>query len=266
MSVIYSMISLVVLASSIVFLWLMRHHPKINSWLIFGIAVFLLVYKSCEYSYYAITHTGYSPVEFSHLSYLIFGAVFTFGFAKIGLFGAFVALLSGFGFLVGAIVSPSFMADDLYLVIAGYISHTLLFIGGGLALFDHKYYSWKQIYGTYIGLFSMLMYGVLIYTGVLYHLDDPVGSSNFIKMITGEFMVSVFGEGISVFGKCIGAIALVSLILAAVPVILCMSNLIVSCHVKYFEKHNDVYEPVLHGFLPYLNRVMDRREERKKNV
>lgn len=109
MSVIYSMISLVVLASSIVFLWLMRHHPKINSWLIFGIAVLLLVYKSCEYSYYAITHTGYSPVEFSHLSYLIFGAVFTFGFAKIGLFGAFVALLSGFGFLVGAIVSPSFM-------------------------------------------------------------------------------------------------------------------------------------------------------------
>ena len=48
--------------------------------------------------------------------------------------------------------------------------------------------------------------------------------------------------------------------MAAVPVILCMNNLIVPCHIKYFEKHNDVYEPVLHGILPYFDKVMDRRE------
>lgn len=271
MNIALSISAAVIFVLSTVFIVFMRHHPRASSWVIFGLAVFLLVFKSVEYSYYAITKTGYSPIEFSHLSYLIYGAVFTFGFVKVGMFGGFVGLLSGFGFLMGAIMSPASinstttqgMGYGLYLVIMGYISHTFLYIGGGLALFCHRCYSLRQMLSTYIGLYSMVFYGVLVYTGVLYHIQDPAHESNFISLITGEYIVRYFGEGVSVFGKFIAAISIIALVTAAVPVVQCFNNIAVHSNVKYANDHNLPYDAPMQGIVPAISQSLERRREKR---
>lgn len=271
MNLALSISAAIILVLSIFFIFFMRHYPKISSWIIFGLAVFLLLFKSIEYSIYAITKTGYSPIEFSHLSYLIYGVVFTFGFVKMGMFGGFVALLSGFGFLMGAILSPASinsiptqgMEYGLYLVIMGYITHTFLFLGGGLALFCHRCYSLRQMVSTYIGLYSMVFYGVLVYVGALYNIQDPAHESNFIGLITGEYIVRYFGDGISVFGKFVAALSIIALVTAAVPVVQCFSNIVVHSNIEYAKKHNIQYEAPMQGVVPFIEKAIEGHQEKK---
>lgn len=271
MNLALSISAAIILVLSSVFIFFMRHYPKASSWIIFGLALFLLLFKSAEYSFYAITKTGYSPIEFSHLSYLIFGSVFTFGFIKIGMFGGFVALLSGFGFLMGAMMSPASinstttqgMGYGMYLVVMGYISHTFLYIGGGLALFCHRCYSLRQIVSTYIGLYSMVFYGVLIYIGALYNIQDPAHESNFISLITGEYIVRYFGEGVSVFGKFAAALSIISLVTAAVPVVHCFNNIVVHDNMEYAKEHDIQYEAPIHGVIPFIEKAIEKHQAKR---
>lgn len=231
----------------------LRNHPKVNSWIIFSLALILLVYKTIEYSYYAITHTGYSPVEFSHLSYLIFGTVFVIGISSLKLFASFVAALSGLGFFFGVFLSPASIYSDVYLMTAGYFSHAFLYLGGLLGLFCHEYYPLRKVWKSILGLSSMLFYGVLVYCKVLYNLQDPVASSNFVRIITGNYLNSILGP-VPPFIQTIAALVIIFAVMFLLVGVNIFNNLIIYERCEEFNVKGMAYKPLSLGLIPYIAR------------
>lgn len=241
----------------------LRNHPKINSWIIFSLAFFLLVYKTIEYSYYAITHTGYSPIEFSHLSYLIFGTVFFLGIRSLKFFASFVAALSGLGFFLGVFVSPASIYSDAYLMTIGYISHGFLYLGGLLGLFCHEYYPLRKIWKSILGLSGMLLYGVLVYCKVLYNIPDPVESSNFVRIISGNYLYPIFGQ-LNPFFQTMAALGIINAVLFLLIGVNIFSDLVICERSEEFNVKGKTYKPLILGVIPYLTSHHEVEDNTKK--
>ena len=158
--------------------------------IIYSIAIVLLVWKTIEFTYYGVTKTGSYPIEFSHISYFVYGVIILSGIKKFYFTAGIYGLLSGIGYIIGGVASPKTMLTSLppYLVIMGYISHMLLLVGGLLTLFKVKRYPLKDIYITYIFLALTFIFAYLVKIKVFYPDANNLNSLIIIKLIDGSIL------------------------------------------------------------------------------
>ena len=158
--------------------------------IIYSIAIVLLVWKTIEFTYYGVTKTGSYPIEFSHISYFVYGAIILSGIKKFYFTAGIYGLLSGIGYIIGGLASPKTMLTSLppYLVIMGYISHMLLLLGGLLTLFKVKRYPLKDIYITYIFLALTFIFAYLVKIKVFYPDANNLNSLIIMKLIDGSIL------------------------------------------------------------------------------
>ncbi len=158
--------------------------------IIYSIAIVLLVWKTIEFTYYGITNTGTYPIEFSHISYFVYGVIILSGIKKFYFTAGIYGFLSGIGYIIGGVASPKTMLTSLppYLVIMGYISHMFLLLGGLLTLFKVKRYPLKDIYITYIFLALTFIFAYLVKIKVFYSDANNLNSLIIMKLIDGSIL------------------------------------------------------------------------------
>lgn len=153
-----------------------------------------MVWKTIEFTYYEITNTGTYPIEFSHISYFVYGVIILSSIKKFYFTARIYGLLSGIAYIIGGVASPKTMLTSLpsYLVIMGYISHMLLLLGGLLTLFRVKRYPLKAYLFTYIFLALTFIFAYLVKIKVFYPDANNLDSLVIIKLIDG-FLLEYLG-------------------------------------------------------------------------
>lgn len=182
--------SLIILFILFLILTIFLKNKFIIKLIIYSIAIVLLVWKTIEFTYYGVTKTGSYPIEFSHISYFVYGVIILSGIKKFYFTAGIYGLLSGIGYIIGGVASPKTMLTSLppYLVIMGYISHMLLLLGGLLTLFKVKRYPLKDIYITYIFLALTFIFAYLVKIKVFYPDANNLNSLVIIKLVDGSLL------------------------------------------------------------------------------
>ena len=130
---------------------------KSEKLVVFILALFasiLLIWKTIEFTYYGLTHTGTYPIEISHISYFVFSIIILSGIKKLYFTGGIFAFISGCGYTLAGLVSPKSIVTslDFPIFVIGVISHMMLLLGGMLTLFKYSKYDLKYFYFPIIGL------------------------------------------------------------------------------------------------------------------
>ena len=182
--------SLIILFILFLILTIFLKNKFIIKLIIYSIAIVLLVWKTIEFTYYGVTNTGTYPIEFSHISYFVYGVIILSGIKKFYFTAGIYGLLSGIGYIIGGVASPKTMLTSLppYLVIMGYISHMLLLLGGLLTLFKVKRYPLKDIYITYVFLALTFIFAYLVKIKVFYPDANNLNSLVIIKLVDGSLL------------------------------------------------------------------------------
>ena len=145
--------------------WLHRH-LRASYIVAMCVGTVLILYKTCEFSYYrAIGHPEY-PVEFSHISYFIIGATMLTGVKKMRFFAAFCGSAGGIGYLIATILSPDSMVTEMsstYYVVMAVVQHELLFFVGLLLMFDVQRHSYRDIWVPIVGTVVIVGFSLLVY-------------------------------------------------------------------------------------------------------
>jgi hypothetical protein len=161
-----------ILMTFIIFVMLKKSKSFVEITL-FLIAISLIVIKTIEFSLHWINGDFTKmPVEFSQISYFLFGFTILFRLNRIKPYVIFAAFFSGISYLI---VFPFF--TDYFFSTRGFettilalINHTLLYIGGMLMMREQVYdkvYIRKIIFYSYVFvLYALLMRFML-------KIDDP---------------------------------------------------------------------------------------------
>ena len=128
-----SVLSAAVFAAEIAVAYRIRNCQKTCVVLATLFALYALTAKTVEFASYRINGIAQYPVEFSHVSYFVLGAVALSGIKVLRPFASFCALLTGTGYLIALMLSPQSMATGFRST--GYFLHSVfvhncLFAGG----------------------------------------------------------------------------------------------------------------------------------------
>lgn len=147
-----------------ILLTIILRNKRIVAGILISLATIILIWKTIEFSYYAINHTGTYPIEISHISYFVFGVIILSGLTKFYFTAGIFGFISGLGYMVAGIVSPASVVTSLptHLFVMGIISHMILLFGGMLTLFSFTKYEMKRFYFPLIGLVLVFIFAYLV--------------------------------------------------------------------------------------------------------
>lgn len=227
--------SLIILFILFLILTIFLKNKFIIKLIIYSIAIVLLVWKTIEFTYYGVTKTGSYPIEFSHISYFVYGVIILSGIKKFYFTAGIYGLLSGIGYIIGGVASPKTMLTSLppYLVIMGYISHMLLLLGGLLTLFKVKRYPLKYIYITYIFLALTFIFAYLVKIKVFYPDANNLNSLIIMKLIDGSILSYI---GVTYNEPWLNALITI-LVYVVLAVFTFIINLVNNVHIKNKESN-----------------------------
>ena len=200
-----SAIIILVAALMIFFTWLLRKNRNASLITLLAISFALLLYKSILFGIQRVDHKY--PVEFSHLSYFILGAVVTVGTKRIRPFAGFCAFVSGLGFLLAGIFAPADIyegAASNFSWISSIVQHEVLLFGGLLIIFNTDKFNIKEIWIPVVGMVIMCVFSVLVYYRVLYPdlLEKNHDNMVIIEILYGTILTHVIkGKTISVVAR-----------------------------------------------------------------
>jgi hypothetical protein len=152
-----------IIMTSLVFIMLKKSKQTVEI-TVFAISVLLIVIKTVEFSIHWISGDFTKmPVEFSQISYFLFGFTVIFKLNRVKPYAIFAAFFSGISYMI---VFPFFTqyfvsTRGLVTTILALINHTLLYVGGILLMREKVYdkiYVRKIIFYSYIFvLYSLSM-------------------------------------------------------------------------------------------------------------
>lgn len=220
--------------------FLLRNQPRISYAIAYCIAAYLLVHKVLNYIYWqCIGYHLYIPVEFSAISYLLFGTFITFRLKKVDGFAVFAAILAGMIYSIFFVVSPdSYVSEYLYDTTGtngtlsfsfAIINHHLLYLGGMLMLCNVRKFSYKNVWQYVIGVFAMVGYSWLIHTQTQYsaHYGKPL-----IIQITDASVISWLFEKTSTAGVIVYYVCAISAVVLLIVAHYVLNALLVKRRVK----------------------------------
>lgn len=229
-------IALIVLAAAIglaVAAWSLRNHRKLSMQILFALSVFLLVFKTTEFAAYRAVGKALYPVEFSHISYFVLGAVMVSGVKKLRPFAGILSLVSGAAFVVAAIASPDSIHNDafsVYFMIVSITQHLLLFFAGVMLLFNFDKYSIKDIWMPIVGAAVIVVFSVLVYNRIIYKDFANRDNMVIIDIVTGNILKYVLpvGDTVAVWLKAIVIVGILIVVLGVFVAYYLINN-------KFFE-------------------------------
>lgn len=150
-----------------VIVFLLRNKPKLSYALAYAIAVFLLIYKTVENIRWQLVGDRMNfPVEFSAVSYFLFGIFIVFRIRRADTFAVFAAILAGTMYHVAFWVRPdSFLPGGsvTYLLVMAIVNHSLLYLGGMLMLANARNFRLRDCYQSIIGIGLLIGYSWIIH-------------------------------------------------------------------------------------------------------
>lgn len=247
--------------------WLHRH-LRASYIVAMCVGAVLILYKTCEFSYYrAIGHPEY-PVEFSHISYFIIGATMLTGVKKMRFFAAFCGSAGGIGYLIATILSPDSMVTEMsstYYVVMAVVQHELLFFVGLLLMFDVQRHSYRDIWVPIVGTVAIVGFSLLVYYHYIYPDLIDVEKIVIIKIIKGTIIGYVIGEeNLTPAIQVVTSIGVAVLVVAVMMLFLWLNN-------KMFDKaerlaaergttlptNDDL------GIIPWVKKAVAKRKAKK---
>lgn len=175
-------------------IYILRNKPKQSYAIAWTIAAYLLIYKTCEIIYWQFTGNTYKfPVEFSAISYFVFGIFVTFRLRRADTFAIFAAILAGINYSIFFWVSPDSYVNDMetpYLFAMAILNHHLLYFGGMLLAANVRRFSLRYWWQHLVGIGLLVGYSWLIY----YYTDYSiyVGKPIIIKICDSSILGWLF--------------------------------------------------------------------------
>jgi hypothetical protein len=160
-----------------------RHH------LVMILALILFFYKLTEYTIFGLTMQLHKiPLEFSTMSYFIFSMTIIFKLKKLQLLAAFMAFISGIGYLISfMILGDDYLFNNgLYLTSMALINHAILYLGSMLIIKDLNYTKQEE---RRIMVFTMMY---VIYVSIMNELITFPQSFIFIRILLGGDLLTTY--------------------------------------------------------------------------
>ena len=179
-----------------VVIFLLRDNPKLSYRIAYCIACFLFVYKIGEYIYWQCVGQHLKiPVEFSAVSYFLFGITVFFRIKKFDSLGTFCGFLAGMCYSVANWVSPdsfvqSAFQEPMFFYVMAIVNHHALYFGSMLMIANVRRFDPKKFYYMIIGVAIMLAYTWIIYLFTPY--ADLYGKMIFIRICDGSILNYLF--------------------------------------------------------------------------
>lgn len=170
-------------------LLLQRSTPKIQRVTLQMLAWILFLYKLTEYTIFALELLPYKvPLEFSTMSYFIFSMTIIFNWKKTKSLAAFMAFISGIGYLISfAIVGDHYVeTNGLMLTTMAFINHAILFLGSMLMMIDLE---WHENEKKRIMIFTLFY---VIYVIIMNQIVTFTQSYIFIRILLGADLLKTF--------------------------------------------------------------------------
>lgn len=134
-----------ILLSSLIFLlaiYLLFVKEKHQKSVLYGLSTFLLLYKMIEYTLYGLNlDMGKIPIEYSTITYFLFGITVVFNLKSLKPLAAFMGFLSGLGYLMSFMfLAPAYFANNgIYMTVMALINHSIVFIGALILMRQEKF-------------------------------------------------------------------------------------------------------------------------------
>lgn len=217
----------------IVLALLLRNNRKLSVQVLFGVSLFLLVFKTVEFACYRAVGKALYPVEFSHISYFVLGATMVSGVKKLRPFAGLCSLISGVAFVFATTASPNTVYTDafsVYFMIVSISQHLVLMFAGFLMLFSLDKYRIKDIWISIIGVGVIFVFSALVHKRILYKdfakWDDMV----IIHILTGNILKYLFPP------------SFVLPIWLRVCTIIFLMSVLVGCFAAYYLVNNKIFD------------------------
>lgn len=171
-------------------IFLLRDKPKASYTIAWCIACFLITYKIGEYVYWQVVGQHYKfPLEFSALSYFLYGIAVTFRLKKVQEFPVWAAFMAGTMYSVSFWVSPDshiVNMDTPFLFVMALTNHHLLYFGAMLMIANVTRLNGRHWWQMVVGGLTCVAYSWLIYlfTDYANQVDKPL----IVQMTDGEIM------------------------------------------------------------------------------
>ena len=175
----------------------LRKKPELSYKIAYGIAFFLILYKTSEYIYWqAVGQHLKVPVEFSAVSYFLFGLTTVFRIKKLDALGVFCGFLAGMFYSVASWVSPdsfvnSGLEESIFLFVMAIINHHALYFGSIPMMANVRRFKIKESWWCIlIGVAVMIGYSWLMHLFTPY--TELYGKLIFIRVTDGSILNYLF--------------------------------------------------------------------------
>lgn len=157
--------------------------------LVMMLALILFFYKLTEYTIFGLTMQLHKiPLEFSTMSYFIFSMTIIFKLKKLSLLAAFMAFISGIGYLISFMIlgDDYLLNNGVYLTSMALINHAILYLGSMLILKDLNYNKNEE---RRIMMFTMIY---VIYVSIMNELITFPQPFIFIRILLGGDLLTSY--------------------------------------------------------------------------
>lgn len=204
------------------------------------IAVFVMGYKTYEFAGYRVQEIAEYPIEFSHISYFIFGTVAILGLRRLYGLAGYCATLTGLGNMIAVCVSAESMIEGFRSV--GYFAlslvlHNLMLFGGVLLLCNCVRFKIKDMWTAFLGVALICGFAQLVNAGLVYNDIDYKDEIVILKIMDGRILGYVLPpEKLTVAVRAIGCVSILLTVCGTIVLYYCGNNKICDKRLAEAEK------------------------------
>lgn len=211
----YWWLILAVLAACVVegyIVYALRFRSTLSLVIVIVIAAFVMGYKAYEFAGYRVQGIAEYPIEFSHISYFIFGTVVFLGLRRLYGLAGYCATLTGLGNVIAVCVSAESMIEGFRSV--GYFAlslvlHNLMLFGGVLLLCNCVRFRIKDMWTAFLGVALICGFAQLVNAGLVYGDIDYKDEIVILKIMDGRILGYVLPpEKLTVAVRAVGCVAI----------------------------------------------------------
>lgn len=165
-------VMMIALTAIILAIFMSKIQKKKKRMVLLSIACLLLIYKITEYTIYGLNlEIGRIPIEFSTLSYFLFGITIVFHIKILYPIAAFTSFISGIGYLLAFIFigEQYVLVNGLYTTIVSFTSHFILFFGSILL---KSFFEIKKEHIKHILVYTVIYLIYVIIVNSFVNLDN----------------------------------------------------------------------------------------------
>lgn len=248
--------------------YLMRFRSDLSLILVTVIAVFVMGYKTYEFAGYRVDGIAEYPIEFSHISYFIFGTIVICGIKRLYGLAGYCATLTGLGNVIAICVSAQSMIEGFrspgYFALS-VVLHNLMLFGGVLLLCDSVKFKIKDIWTVFLAVALICGFAQLVNAGIVYGDIDYKEDLVILKIMDGRILEYVVPQDkLTVAWKVVGITAILLAVCGTIVLYFVGNNKIYSARLRAAEKRGvDLREKNI-GLIPLAHYTIEKIKDKDR--